>query len=178
MHNVWTNVNISVSSFLKSAWSPSHFYSRSYSSTMNSTVDEEAVILGVPSSTVANTQANHTSVMQPSVMSPQFCPQPVGVSLSLCIAFIPSPAHGRPPPLPQKPHLHIIYTPSFENGSFLKIHLDYQTLKVTWAALSVWLGRWLQTAEQCGGRGINASLGHAAAQGRGSPLFSPSSNYF
>lgn len=58
-------------------------------------------------------------------------------------------------------HLHIIYTPSFENGSFLKIHLDYQTLKVTSPELSVWLGGWLQTAEQCSQLDINAWLGCA-----------------
>lgn len=58
-------------------------------------------------------------------------------------------------------YLHVIYTPSFENGSFLKIHLDYQTLKVTSPELSVWLGGWLQTAEQCSRLDINAGLGCA-----------------
>lgn len=58
-------------------------------------------------------------------------------------------------------NLHKMYTPSFENGSFLKIHLDYQTLKVTSPELSVWLGGWLQTAEQYSTLGINAWLGCA-----------------
>lgn len=46
-----------------------------------------------------------------------------------------------------------MYTPSFENGSFLKIHLDYQTLKVTSPALSVWPGRGVCV---CGGGGMAA----------------------
>lgn len=82
----------------------------------------------------------------------------LGVSLSLRIAWDPSPSGA---PLLLNSHLHIIYTPSFENGSFLKIHLDYQTLKVTSPELSVWLGGWLQTAEQCSRLDINAGLGCA-----------------
>lgn len=87
-------------------------------------------------------------------ISQQFPRRPLGVSLSLRIAQVLS--------LTELSllysHLHIIYTPSFENGSFLKIHLDYQTLKVTSPELSVWLGGWLQTAEQCSRLGINAWL--------------------
>lgn len=80
-----------------------------------------------------------------------------------CLSF---PTHSCPlspatSPLPLNSYLHIIYTPSFENGSFLKIHLDYQTLKVTSPELSVWLGGWLQTAEQCSRLDINAGLGCA-----------------
>lgn len=83
-----------------------------------------------------------------------------------CLSF---PTHSRSPlpfsppttPLPLNSYLHIIYTPSFENGSFLKIHLDYQTLKVTSPELSVWLGGWLQTAEQCSRLDMNAGLGCA-----------------
>lgn len=90
----------------------------------------------------------------------QFLLQPLGVSLSLrmaeALSLSPSGA-----PLLLNSHLHIIYTPSFENGSFLKIHLDYQTLKVTSPELSVWLGGWLQTAEQCSRLDINAWLGCA-----------------
>lgn len=85
----------------------------------------------------------------------QFPLMPLGVSLSPLIAE----ALCSPPPL--NSYLHIIYTPSFENGSFLKIHLDYQTLKVTSPKLSVWLGGWLQTAEQCTRLDINAGLGCA-----------------
>lgn len=85
----------------------------------------------------------------------QFFFWPLGVSLSLCITGAVS--QHRDPPLLNS-HLHIIYTPPFENGSFLKIHLDYQTLKVTSPELSVWLGGWLQTAEQCSKLGINAWL--------------------
>lgn len=85
----------------------------------------------------------------------QFPVWPLGVSLSLrmaeALSLSPSGA----------PLLCIIYTPSFENGSFLKIHLDYQTLKVTSPELSVWLGGWLQTAEQCSRLDINAWLGCA-----------------
>lgn len=85
---------------------------------------------------------------------------PLGVSLSPLIgeALSLSPTTS---PLSLNSYLHIIYTPSFENGSFLKIHLDYQTLKVTSPELSVWLGGWLQTTEQCSRLDINAGLGCA-----------------
>ena len=69
------------------------------------------------------------------------------------------------PSLAELPSPHNIYT-SFENGSFLKIHLDYQTLKVTSPALRVWLGGWLQTAEQCSRLSINAWMACAGKRGK------------
>lgn len=58
-----------------------------------------------------------------------------------CLSFTVHDQRGPSSPRKALPSPHIMYTPSFENGSFLKIHLDYQTLKVTSLALSVWPGR-------------------------------------
>ncbi len=156
--------------------------------TTNNIVNKETAILRMPCSTdgfhvsyTGYTQANHTSVMQPS--NPLHSVPAVRPATSRCLSFT---VHGphpvcRPPPAPsplsKSPSPHNIYTiiwkwQFFENSPWLS------DIKSDLSSAECLAGELLQTAEQCGGRGINASLGHAAVQERGSPLFSPSSNYF